>query len=94
MARAGTRPSRQIAGTPLQARQWSTGSMVGPQVVRITSAQPLGDPSRLGRRLAPSRCLFVDDTPANVHAAEPLGMAGLVYREVAELRRALEPVLA
>jgi putative hydrolase of the HAD superfamily len=40
------------------------------------------------------RCLFVDDTPENVHAARALGMTGLVYRELAELRAALRPVLA
>lgn len=44
--------------------------------------------------MAPSRCLFIDDTPANVHAAEALGMGGLIYHEVAELRRALDPVLS
>lgn len=42
--------------------------------------------------VAPDRCLFVDDTPANVQAAEALGMAGLVYRGVAGLRQALEGV--
>lgn len=43
--------------------------------------------------VAPDLCLFVDDTPENVHAARALGMSGLVYRAVADLRRALEPVL-
>jgi len=43
--------------------------------------------------VAPDRCLFVDDTPANVQGAEALGMAGLIYRGVAGLRLALEPVL-
>lgn len=64
---------------------------------RIGAAKPdpaiyLASAERVG--VAPSRCLFVDDTPANVQAAEGLGMAGLIYREVAELRQALEPVLA
>lgn len=70
-----------------------------PQVVnsaRIGAAKPdpaiyLAAAEQVG--VAPSRCLFVDDTPANVHGAEALGMAGLVYRGVAELRRALVPVL-
>ncbi len=44
--------------------------------------------------VAPSRCLFVDDVPANVHAAEALGMTGLLYRQVAKLRRALDPLLS
>jgi putative hydrolase of the HAD superfamily len=71
-----------------------------PQIVnssRIGVAKPdpaiyLAAAERVG--VAPGRCLFVDDTPVNVRAAEGLGMTGLVYREVAELRRALEPVLA
>lgn len=43
--------------------------------------------------VVPRRCLFVDDTPENVQGGEALGMAGLVYRDVADLRRALELVL-
>ncbi|HXM55944.1 MAG TPA: HAD-IA family hydrolase [Candidatus Dormibacteraeota bacterium] len=35
------------------------------------------------------RCLFVDDTPGHVRAAEALGMTGLVYRDATDLRRAL-----
>ncbi len=71
-----------------------------PEVVnsaRIGAAKPdpaiyLASAALVG--VAPGRCLFVDDIPANVQAAEALGMAGLVYREVADLRRAVEPVLA
>jgi putative hydrolase of the HAD superfamily len=64
---------------------------------RIGAAKPepaiyLAAAGQVGQ--APSRCLFVDDIPANVHAAEALGMSGLIYREVAELRRALEPLLS
>jgi putative hydrolase of the HAD superfamily len=44
--------------------------------------------------VAPSRCLFVDDVLENVHAAEALGMTGLLYRQVAELQRALDPLLS
>ncbi|MER6992203.1 HAD-IA family hydrolase [Saccharopolyspora hirsuta] len=35
------------------------------------------------------RCLFVDDTPANVEAARALGMTGVHYRNPAELRDVL-----
>lgn len=37
-------------------------------------------------------CLFVDDTAANVRAAEALGMRGLVYTDPASLAAALGPV--
>ncbi len=40
-----------------------------------------------------NECLFVDDTPANVAAARALGMAAVVHRVPADLRRALEPLL-
>ncbi|MGV9267957.1 HAD-IA family hydrolase [Kitasatospora sp. NPDC003701] len=44
-------------------------------------------------RATPGRCLFVDDRPENVEAAARLGMTGLLYREPADLRRALAPLL-
>jgi putative hydrolase of the HAD superfamily len=37
----------------------------------------------------PRRCLFVDDTAANVAAAEAAGMRGVLYDGVAGLRAAL-----
>ncbi|PCG83464.1 hydrolase [Streptomyces sp. WZ.A104] len=37
------------------------------------------------------RCLFVDDRQENVDAATALGMTGILYREPADLRRALGP---
>ncbi|WP_245791760.1 HAD family hydrolase [Actinacidiphila rubida] len=40
------------------------------------------------------RCLFVDDSAANVEAARAAGMSGLHYREVAQLRTALASRLA
>ncbi|GIH81383.1 HAD family hydrolase [Planobispora longispora] len=39
------------------------------------------------------RCLFVDDRRENVEAARALGMTGVLYREVADLRGALAPLL-
>lgn len=39
------------------------------------------------------RCLFVDDGARNVEAAVELGMTGTHYREHADLRTALAPVL-
>ncbi|WP_128380414.1 HAD-IA family hydrolase [Streptomyces cavernae] len=39
------------------------------------------------------RCLFVDDTEANVTAACNAGMAGLHYRQLGQLRTALAPLL-
>jgi FMN phosphatase YigB (HAD superfamily) len=36
-----------------------------------------------------ARCLFVDDSAANVRAASALGMTGVLYRELADLQRAL-----
>ncbi|MFD5084733.1 HAD-IA family hydrolase [Kitasatospora sp. NPDC058406] len=43
--------------------------------------------------VAPDRCLFVDDGPANVAAAARLGMTAVDFREPADLRRALAPLL-
>ncbi|MEU5577097.1 HAD family phosphatase [Streptomyces huasconensis] len=43
--------------------------------------------------VAPDRCLFVDDLEENVTAAEALGMTGLLYREPADLRAVLTPLL-
>lgn len=39
------------------------------------------------------RCLFVDDTAANVAAAEEIGMTAVHYRDVDDLRRALAPLI-
>ncbi|MEE1791363.1 HAD-IA family hydrolase [Streptomyces sp. BE308] len=39
------------------------------------------------------RCLFVDDRRENVEAAVALGMTGALFREPADLERALRPVL-
>jgi putative hydrolase of the HAD superfamily len=40
--------------------------------------------------LAPEQTFFIDDTPANVVAAEGLGMHGAVYRDTGECREALQ----
>ncbi|GAA3160191.1 HAD family phosphatase [Planomonospora alba] len=40
-----------------------------------------------------ARCLFVDDRAENVEAARAAGMAGVLYRTVADLRGALAPLL-
>ncbi|RQM57578.1 HAD family hydrolase [Aeromonas enteropelogenes] len=39
--------------------------------------------------LAPSDCLFIDDTPANVTAAETLGIRGMVFCDAARCRQQL-----
>ncbi|WP_234346142.1 HAD family hydrolase [Streptomyces sp. NRRL F-5755] len=41
----------------------------------------------------PRRCLFVDDSPGNVTAARAVGMAGLHYRHIGQLREAVAPLL-
>ncbi len=41
----------------------------------------------------PHRCLFVDDTPANVTAAREAGMTALHYRRLDDLRATLSPLL-
>ncbi|MGP4051441.1 HAD-IA family hydrolase [Streptomyces sp. 2A115] len=55
-----------------------------PRVYRIAA-------ERVGT--GPDRCLFVDDTEANVTAAREAGMAGLHYRQLEQLREALAPML-
>lgn len=55
-----------------------------PQVYRIAA-------ERVGA--AAERCLFVDDTVANVTAAREAGMAALHYRRLEELHTALAPLL-
>ncbi|WP_217170102.1 HAD-IA family hydrolase [Streptomyces sp. AC512_CC834] len=54
-----------------------------PQVYRIAAGQ-------LGA--AADRCLFIDDTAANVVAAREAGMTALHYRRFEDLRRALAPL--
>ncbi|WP_435843879.1 HAD-IA family hydrolase [Streptomyces fructofermentans] len=39
------------------------------------------------------RCLFIDDTEANITAARETGMAALRYRGLDELRITLAPLL-
>ncbi|MFD3549344.1 HAD-IA family hydrolase [Streptomyces sp. NPDC058655] len=39
------------------------------------------------------RCLFVDDTQANIDAARAAGMTAVLYRDPSDLRQALAPVL-
>lgn len=39
--------------------------------------------------LTPDRCLFVDDTPVNVEAAQRAGMTGVVFQDAQQLRRIL-----
>lgn len=46
---------------------------------------------RAGAR--PERCLFIDDRVENVAAAAALGMTGVHYRDVADLRSVLAPLL-
>jgi putative hydrolase of the HAD superfamily len=61
------------------------GSAKPDQAIYRAAAERAGVPA--------SRCLFVDDTAGHVRAAEAAGMAGLVYRDAAELRRVLGPAL-
>ncbi|MER7012459.1 HAD-IA family hydrolase [Saccharopolyspora sp. NPDC000359] len=51
-----------------------------PRIYRIAA-------DRAGTEL--DRCLFVDDTEANVEAARALGMTGVLYRDPAELQAVL-----
>jgi putative hydrolase of the HAD superfamily len=55
-----------------------------PRVYRIAA-------DRVGAPL--HRCLFIDDTPANVAAAREVGMTALHYRQIEDLRDALSPLL-
>ena len=43
---------------------------------------------------APHRCLFIDDTAANVAGAEAVGMQAVHYASVESLRTAIAPALA
>jgi HAD superfamily hydrolase (TIGR01509 family) len=42
--------------------------------------------------VAASRCLFVDDNPANVETARAVGIQGIVFSDAGQLRAALEPL--
>lgn len=39
--------------------------------------------------ISPEKCLFIDDMPVNVHAAELLGMKGIVFHDPAQLDSAI-----
>ena len=41
------------------------------------------------RMLKPGECLFIDDSPANVAAAQALGLQGMVFTDAAACRRQL-----
>lgn len=41
-------------------------------------------------RVAPARCLFVDDRPRNCEAAREVGMDAIVFHDAEQLRRELE----
>lgn len=41
-------------------------------------------------RLAPSQCLFIDDFPPNIEAAENAGMQGIVFHDARQLREELK----
>ncbi|MFJ9775541.1 HAD-IA family hydrolase [Kitasatospora sp. NPDC101157] len=53
--------------------------------VYLTAAAQAGAPVH--------RCLFIDDTAANVTAAREVGMTALHYRQIEDLRSALAPLL-
>ncbi len=53
--------------------------------VYVAAAQRVGTPVH--------RCLFIDDTAANVAAAQNLGMAAIHYRQFADLQQALAHLL-
>lgn len=55
-----------------------------PRIYRI-AAEQAGVPAL--------RCLFVDDTEANIDAARAAGMTAVLYRDASDLRQALAPVL-
>lgn len=58
---------------------------------RVGTAKPDADIYRFAAKsvdVAPERCLFVDDTAGHVAAARAVGMAGLHYRCIDDLRSA------
>ncbi|MFI6588015.1 HAD-IA family hydrolase [Embleya sp. NPDC050493] len=70
------------------------GSVVN--TARIGVAKPDPRVCRIAAEIvgsAPHRCLFVDDTEANVMAARAVGMTAVHYRRLEDLRTALAPLL-
>lgn len=55
------------------------------QAIFLHAAQTLG--------LPPDECVFVDDMPANVAAAQALGMTGVLHTETASTARTLQDLL-
>jgi epoxide hydrolase-like predicted phosphatase len=55
------------------------------EAIFLHAAQTLG--------LAPDECVFVDDMPANVAAAQALGMTGVLHTETASTARTLQDLL-
>ncbi len=43
--------------------------------------------------LKPEECLFIDDTPANVHKAKKLGMKAIIYSDPDQIRAAVDQAL-
>ena len=55
------------------------------EAIFLHAAQTLG--------LPPDQCVFVDDMPANVAAAQALGMTGVLHTETASTARTLQDLL-
>lgn len=68
--------------------------VVGSAHVGVAKPDPAIYAIAVERAAVPARrCLFVDDRAENVEAARALGMTGTLFREPADLRRALAPAL-
>src|SRR5690606_6991821 len=68
--------------------------VVGSAQVGVAKPDPAIYAIAVERAAVPTRrCLFVDDRAENVEAARALGMTGTLFREPADLRRALAPAL-
>jgi putative hydrolase of the HAD superfamily len=79
------------------ARQGLTGladTVVNTARIGVAKPDPLVYRIAAERVGAPvDRCLFIDDTAANVVAAREAGMTALHYRRLEDLRLALSPLL-
>ncbi len=45
-------------------------------------------------RLEPSECVFLDDKPINIEAARSLGMHGIVFNDINDVRKQFEELVA
>jgi len=87
---SNTAPRQRLYWPSLSFSRFFEGTMISAEEHQLKPGTAIFHTflSRFG--LAPSECLFIDDSEANVRAAESVGMQGVVFRGAENLREELK----